>query len=90
MKLFFISLLSAFALFLTSCKEPAVQKNADAKLEENTKLVVDVKDHFSLRTPKDWVVKKFDTGMDLVTYSCISAIIRNLICIGMIAWAELE
>ena len=69
MKLFFISLLSAFALFLASCKEHSVQENANVKLEENTKLVVDVKDHFSLRTPKDWVVKKFDTGMDFVTYS---------------------
>ena len=46
-----------------------MQENANVKLEENTKLVVDVKDHFSLRTPKDWVVKKFDTGMDFVTYS---------------------
>ena len=69
MKLFFISLLSAFALFLASCKEHSVQENANVKLEENTKLVVDVKDNFSLRTPKDWVVKKFDTGMDFVTYS---------------------
>ena len=56
-------------MFLISCKEPAVQENADVKLEENTKLVVDVKDHFSLRTPKDWIVKKFDTGIDFVTYS---------------------
>ena len=46
-----------------------MQENANVKLEENTKLVVDVKDHFSLRTPKDWVVKKFDTGMDFVTYN---------------------
>lgn len=69
MKLFFISLLSAFALFLASCKEHSVQENANVKLEENTKLVVDVKGHFSLRTPKDWVVKKFDTGIDFVTYS---------------------
>ena len=69
MKLIFVCLISAFAMFLTSCKEPAVQENADVKLEENTKLVVDVKDHFSLRTPKDWIVKKFDTGMDFVTYS---------------------
>lgn len=46
-----------------------MQENANVKLEENTKLVVDVKGHFSLRTPKDWVVKKFDTGIDFVTYS---------------------
>ena len=69
MKLFFISLISAFVMFLASCKEPSVQENASANVEEETKLVVDVKDHFSLRVPKDWFVKKFDTKMDFVTYN---------------------
>lgn len=69
MKLFFISLISVFAMFLASCKEPSVQENASANVEEETKLVVDVKDHFSLRVPKDWFVKKFDTKMDFVTYN---------------------
>ena len=69
MKLFFISLISVFAMFLASCKEPSVQENASASVEEETKLVVDVKDHFSLRVPKDWFVKKFDTKMDFVTYN---------------------
>ena len=68
MKLFFISLVSVFVIFLASCKEPSVQENASTKVDE-TKLVVDVKDHFSLRVPKDWFVKKFDTKMDFVTYS---------------------
>ena len=45
-----------------------MQENASTKVDE-TKLVVDVKDHFSLRVPKDWFVKKFDTKMDFVTYS---------------------
>ena len=69
MKLFFISLISVFAMFLASCKELSVQENASANVEEETKLVVDVKDHFSLRVPKDWFVKKFDTKMDFVTYN---------------------
>ena len=68
MKLFFISLVYVFVIFLASCKEPSVQENASTKVDE-TKLVVDVKDHFSLRVPKDWFVKKFDTKMDFVTYS---------------------
>ena len=56
-------------MFLASCKETSVQENASVNVEEETKLVVDVKDHFSLRVPKDWFVKKFDTKMDFVTYS---------------------
>jgi len=69
MKLFFISLISVFAMFLASCKETSVQENASVNVEEETKLVVDVKYHFSLRVPKDWFVKKFDTKMDFVTYN---------------------
>lgn len=69
MKLFFISLIAVFAMFLASCKEPSVQENPSVNVEEETKLVVDVKYHFSLRVPKDWFVKKFDTKMDFVTYN---------------------
>ena len=56
-------------MFLASCKETSVQENASVNVEEETKLVVDVKYHFSLRVPKDWFVKKFDTKMDFVTYN---------------------
>ncbi len=69
MKLFFICFFSAFVMFLASCKETSVQENASVNVEEETKLVVDVKDHFSLRIPKDWVVKKFDSKIDFVTYN---------------------
>lgn len=69
MKLFFICFFSAFVMFLASCKETSVQENASVNVEEETKLVVDVKDHFSLRVPKDWFVKKFDSKIDFVTYN---------------------
>ena len=69
MKLFFICFFSAFVMFLASCKETSVQENASVNVEEETKLVVDEKIHFSLRIPKDWVVKKFDSKIDFVTYN---------------------
>lgn len=73
MKRLFAYVFLSHALCLCGCKEKELN-SCDGALDSNEKLFVDEnpfqsEQKWSMQIPKDWNVRKFDTGMDFLTYS---------------------